>query len=245
MIDDETEKIISDIFGWHSGWLADDIQPIKLSPGFPDIRAVAELLKSEPSEEQLQKLLEDRPQLLTGFCGQGDDSTLGLLTKPPVGTLNRADFAVFTVNQGGCGISLVEIERSVHPLFTDQGTPSRYLQAALGQTMDWEAWVRPNEATFVRDSLNLLKACPEYPDQSSNGSFRTFSPDHIDQAWKAFNGFENPCVQYVIIIGRWSRRAEAHRKRLVQWNRRSNGHTVVRTYEQLARRAYDRPACFP
>src|ERR1700749_1811829 len=187
MINDETEKVISDIFRWHSGWLADETQPIKLSPGFPDIRAIAELLQSDPPEEQLQKLLEDRPQLLTGFCGQGDDSTLGLLTKPPIGAVKRSDFAVFTVNQGGCDISLIEIERSAHPLFTAQGTPSRYLQTALGQTMDWSEWIHPNEATFVRDSLNLLKACPEYPLRSPNGSFRMFSPEHIDQAWKAFS----------------------------------------------------------
>jgi hypothetical protein len=245
MIDDETEKIINDIFGWHSGWLADDIRPVKLSPGFPDIRALAELLQTEPTEEQLQKFLEVRPQFLTGLCGQGDDSTLGLLTKPPVGTMNRADFSVFTVNQGGCGISLIEIERSGYPLFTQQGTASRYLQTALGQTLNWAEWIRPNEATFIRDSLNLLKESAEYLARSLNGSFRIFSSEHIDHAWKTFNGFENPYVEFVIIIGRWSCLSEAHRKRLIQLNRSNGNRTTIRTYEQLARRAYDRPACFP
>src|SRR5262245_39316634 len=103
MINEGTEKVLNEIFGWHSGWAADDIRPIKLSPGFPDIKAFAELLASEPSEEALQSFLENRPQIVTGLCGQGDDATLGLLIKPPIGTKFRADFAVLTANQGGAG----------------------------------------------------------------------------------------------------------------------------------------------
>ena len=244
MIDQKSEQVLNDIFGWHSGWTADEVPPVKLSPGFPDIKALAEVLAAEPSEEALQKVLEKHPQIVTGFCGQGDDVTLGLLTKPPIGTQYRADFAVFTVNQGGCSVTLIEIEKSTHPLFTRKGSQSQALQSAITQTMDWWEWIRPNEATFVRDTLKQLKEAPQHPERSQNGGFRTFSKAHIDNAWRMFDGFENPYVNFLVIIGRWSELSESHKKRLIQLNRSLDERTRIRTYEQLARRAYDRPACF-
>jgi hypothetical protein len=245
MIDNKTEEIITDIFGWHSGWTGDDIRPVKLSSGFPDIKAFAALLAEDPQEEELQTFLESRPQILTGLCGQGDDSTIGFLTKPPVGTKFHADFAILTIGQGGCGIELIEIERSSHPLFTQKGTPSRYLQAALGQVQDWSEWIISNQGTFVRDTLQLLKNSEEYPARSDNGNFRTFSREHIDKGWQAFHGFDDPYISYTIIIGRWSQLSEEHRRRLVTTNRKNQSHTRIWTYEQVARRSYERPLCFP
>ena len=107
MIDDQTEEVLGEIFGRHSGWNEDDVREAKLSPGFHDVRDLAALLSREPDESSLQSFLTDRPQFLLGMFGQGDDGDIGFLTKPQVGT-KFADFAIFNVGQGGCRVTSVD-----------------------------------------------------------------------------------------------------------------------------------------
>ena len=58
MINDATEEVLAQMFGRSSGWADDEINAIKMCPGFDDIKAFASLLSGEPGEEELQKFLE-------------------------------------------------------------------------------------------------------------------------------------------------------------------------------------------
>ncbi|MEL6438030.1 MAG: hypothetical protein AAFQ80_02070 [Cyanobacteria bacterium J06621_8] len=62
--------------------------------GYTDIEALACLLANKPREEELQQFFEAYPQFLTGLCGWGYDLPLAFLSKPPIGTAYKADFAV-------------------------------------------------------------------------------------------------------------------------------------------------------
>ncbi len=245
MIDTKTEEVLAGIFGRVSGWNSDDVRAAKMCPGFDDIRDFAGLLSTEPGEEQMQKFVEEHPQFLLGLFGQGDDCDVAFITKPPIGTGYRADFALLNINQGGCRITLVELERPSEPLFTKRGTPAKTLQSALGQVQDWHEWITSNKQTFVSDTVEAAKALPEFPDRSPNGSFRLRSPEGIEDGWRAFAGYKDPFINYGIVIGRWSQLDAEHRSRLVSMNRQDQFVRTIYTYEQVARRAYDRPAVWP
>lgn len=241
MINDKTESILTEIFGRHSGWSDGEERPGKMCPGFPDIVALADLLGQEPGEEPLQQFLADHPALLFGFFGEGGDSDQGFLTKPPVGTNFNADFAILNTSQGGCSITLVEIEPSREPLFTKALMPAKRLQGALGQINDWAQWITSNKRTFVRDTVDLLKRAPQYPEKAPNKSFRLWEPEHVESSWHAFGGFDDAIVKYAIFIGRWSRLNPEERSRLIFTNRGEIAPATIYTYDQIARRAFDRP----
>jgi len=245
MIDDATEEVIEQIFGRVCGWSSDELNIVKMCPGFPDIKALAELIKTEPAEERLQQFFEERPQFLLGLFGQGDDGDIAFLTKPPVGNDFRADFGILNVGQGGCSIRLVELERSSASLFTQSGTPAKTLQSAMGQVRDWHQWITANQQTFVRDTLERAKKLPLFPNKSDNNSFRLRSPESMEESWRHFGGYDDPMISYAIVAGRWGQMSEEHRKRLVFLNRHDGHLHKIHTYDQLARRAYDRPTVFP
>lgn len=245
MINDETEEILAQIFGRNTGWSSDEVDLVKLCPGFNDIKSLAELLSGKPSEESLQKFLEERPQILFGLFGQGDDSDLAFITKPNVGNLYRADFAILNVGQGGCFIHLVELENSSDPLFTSKSTPAKTLQSAIGQVLDWSQWIEENRPTFVTDIIRIAKNLPQFPEKSKNSSFRLRTPESIEQSWRAFGGYEFPAIRYSIIAIRWATMSDDHKKRLVFMNSKENKEFTVFTYDRVARRAYDRPAVWP
>lgn len=140
---------------------------------------------------------------------------------------------------------LVEIERSSAQLFTDKGTPARTLQTAMGQMQDWHQWMCVNGLTFVRDSIAYLKTLPAFPQRASNGSFRSRSSEGIEDGWRGFGGYEDPGFDYAIVIGRWGKLSAEDRKRLVFLNKHDDKLHRILTYDQLARRAYDRPAVWP
>jgi hypothetical protein len=52
------------------------------------------------------------------------DTICGLLIKPPIGNFFYADYAIVTVGHGGCGITLIELERLSDKLFTKKLTPA-------------------------------------------------------------------------------------------------------------------------
>lgn len=241
MIDSETEDILSELFGRHTGWENEDRAKIALSPGFEDMKALALLLRSQPREEKLQVFLEDHLQFLLGAAGMGWDDDLAFISKPAIGSKYWADFAVLNANQGGASIHLFEIEPSGIPLFTKKNMPAKRLQGALGQVRDWHQWIEPNKATYVRDMVNLAKALPLYPEKSANKSFSLREPQDLESAWREFCGFSIPHVGYNIIIGRWSKLSSEHRERLVFYNRQEGHFQQIYTYDQVARRAYIRP----
>jgi hypothetical protein len=216
-------------------------QPV-LFPGYADLVALAELLVRSAPEEELQALLKARPQLLFGAFGYGQNYDLAFITKPQIGTGFRADFAVLSYDQGGCDVYIIEIEPSSADLFTQDDTPARRLQQALGQVRDWDQWIRANRPTFIRDLVATVKGLPLYPSRAPNGSFLLTTPDTFEHLWRAFGGMDDPAVRYSVLIGRWSRLSSRHRERLLYMNRHDGALQQIRTFDQLARQAIMRPA---
>lgn len=195
------------------------------------------LLRSNPREEDLQKFFAFNPQLLFGLFGQGDEGDIGFITKPHIGTSFNADFAILNFGQCGCTINLIEIEKSHAALFTKNNTPSKQLQIAIGQLLDWKQWIIRNRLTFVNDLIELVKNFPMFPRRTYNGSFRLKEPQEIEYFWKMFAGFDDPVITYTIIIGDWNMLTENHKKRLLFYNRKDNQFYKIYTYNEVARRA--------
>lgn len=210
---------------------------------YEDIVALAELLANpEAREEEFQLLLTERPQLLFGAFGYGQNSDLAFITKPQIGYRYRADFAVLSFDQGGCDVFLIELEPASAALFTQDDTPARRLQGALGQVRDWDQWIRQNQSTFVTDLIRQASHLPVYPERSVNGSFLLVDAERLESTWRSFGGYTNNPVKYSILIGRWSQLSPAHRERLLYLNRNDGALQQIRTYEQIARLASIRRA---
>lgn len=234
------EEVLREIFDREIGWFRPrDSQRIEV-PSILQLEEFAELLSEDPAEEQLQRFLARNPQVLTGNFGWGDDSTLAFFTKPPVGTRYNADFSVLHYGQGGCFVHLVEIERSGARLFNQDLGQAADLRRAVKQVEDWHQWITVNRDTFVRDAVEAAKELPPYPERSDGGAYRTREADVIEQSWKAFGGWSDPGIRYHIVIGRWARLNRDEQKRLLFLNRQDNQLFDITTYDQLARRAFDR-----
>lgn len=243
MISDSLEAILDEIFNPTLGDLPEDKRLIP--PTFSEVKDVAQLILDDKSEESFQQFFVNHPHFLLRSLPGSGDMTLGLITKPPVGSFYNADFAVFTVGQGCCGISLIELERPSDNLFTSKLTPAKKLQTALGQVDDWNEWLTNNQKTFISTGLELLKKAPLFPDKAYNGSFKTKSNKHIDNTWNAFGGFETCYISNLIIIGRWSKLSDKERKRLLFYNNKHRSiNFQIRTYDQLIRQGYDGPKFF-
>jgi hypothetical protein len=128
-VSETPSEILNQIFNPSLGWAESDQEVLQICPNYSDIEALACLLANKPGEEELQQFLEKHPQFLTGLCGWGYDSPLAFLSKPPVGTAYKADFAVLAYGQGGCGIYLIEVKRSDEELYTKAGDQAKKLTA--------------------------------------------------------------------------------------------------------------------
>jgi len=100
------------------------------------------LLDSEPLEEDLQKFLTKNPVLLHPFAASVEP-------KVKLGTEYVTDFVIEVVDHE---YVLVEIERSVHRLFTKAGSATSALRHAQTQVEDWQRWIRDHIA-YAREKL--------------------------------------------------------------------------------------------
>lgn len=247
MPEETTAEILAQIFNPSLGWSKSDQEVLKICPSYSDVEALADLLKHEPGEEELQKFLEEYPQFMTGLCGWGYDSPLAFLVKPPIGTSYNADFAVLAYGQRACRIYLIEIKRSVENLYTNSGTEAGKLREAIGQIKDRDIWLNKgcNLQTFISDTLEYAKELPQYPVRSNNQSFRLRSSTGIEDAWRSFGGYDRTIINHIIIIGRWAKLPECDRKRLIHHNIVNNQLSQIFTYDQVARQGFDRPYFLP
>src|SRR5438045_5370302 len=137
MISPNTKKVINEIFD-PKLFSADKISRFDYkAPEFSEIITIANLLALEVPEEDLQTFINKTPHFLFRSTPNSGNTNMGLLVKPPVGNHYKADFAILSYGQGGCGITLVELEKSNHRLFTQKLSPAKGLQSALAQTTDW------------------------------------------------------------------------------------------------------------
>lgn len=236
-------EILAQIFSSSLGWVENNKEILRICPSYRNIEDLANLLKDEPREEELQQFLENHPQFLTGFCGFGYDSPLAFLVKPSIGTLFKADFAVICYGQGGSCVYLIEIKRSAENLYTQSGEQAKKLREAVRQIEERNIWLKTggNIQTFVLDTINYAKTLPLYPNRSQNQSFALRSPAEIDEMWHTFGGYDSPIIKHIIIIGRWAELSENERKRLIAHNRHNSQLYQVFTYDQVARQGFDRP----
>lgn len=235
------EATLAGIFSADTGYSRTDTDVISTSPNYGDLRAFAEVLSTSSSEEDLQKYLTENPKFVMGMFGWGDESVLAFLTKPQIGTRYRADFAVLQMGQGGCDINLIELEPSSVQLYTQDGNRAMRHNGAWTQVRDWTAWIEANKSTFVREVMETVRNVPAFPERSENGSFRRRGFEEIEQAWRAFGGFEHPSISCTIVIGRWSNLTTEERRNLIVQNKYDGQLAQTITYDQLARSSFERP----
>lgn len=238
----KVNQIIKEIF---EPFLLGDEFPkhvLNAPPTFNEIKEFAKLILEDESEESFQKYISKHPHFLFRLAPSTDDTNLGLLVKPPISNFNTADYGILSVSQGGCRIFLVEIERPSDNLFTNKLTPAQKLQTAIGQVHDWDQWIRNNQQAFVNTCFKLLKNSSKYPQKGKNGSFIYCDKNKLENTWNAFGGSEFCTLQYLIVIGRWSKLSEDQKKRLMYLNRNFGELNLrIRTYDNLVRKAIDGP----
>jgi Domain of unknown function (DUF4263) len=211
-------------------------------PTFKDVQEIAQIIIDDGTEESFQKYFNKNPHFLFRAIPSSGDTICGLLIKPPIGNFFYADYAIVTVGQGGCGITLIELERPSDKLFTKKLTPAQKFQTALGQINDWNEWLVSNKQTFANTILTLLKKAPQYPKTDKNGSFKCLPNIRIENCWKGFGGYEDCYIGNLLVISRWSNLDEKEKKRLLFHNSKNRQHFFqIRTYDQLIRKGYDGP----
>ena len=207
------------------------------APSYEDLQQFAALVADSAGEEAFQLFFERMPSILAGAVNfAGDDSLMGMISKPQVGE-SFADFAVFVVTQGGAYLTLVEIEKPHSALFTRDGKLGGDLRSADHQIATWKQYVRRNIKAFVVDKVEQLCSVPLYSEARS-GSFRTRPEPDIRNAWRVYGGYDYECVHYLAVCGRWSQLSDRDRKRFLSRSTDPDRPYDLRTYAQLARDAF-------
>ncbi|GAA3974719.1 DUF4263 domain-containing protein [Mucilaginibacter dorajii] len=245
MISNEIEQILDEIFNPEILDTAYSKQFDYVSPNLQELQEVAGLIANDGLEEDFQKFFNKHPNFLFRAIPSSGGRNIGYLVKPPICTFFTADYAILTIGQGGCGITLIELERPSDKLFTSKLTPAKKLQGAIGQIDDWNEWLQHNQKTFINTSLELVRRAKKHPEIDESGSFKMDSNSKIDKGWNAFGGFENCYISNLIIIGRWANLSEKERKRLLYYNSKAKSNNYqIRTYDQLIRQGWDGPGMF-
>jgi hypothetical protein len=130
-----------------------------------DVTALKRRLRTAKSEEQMQRFLERHPMVLIQHLGGGHGRWV--IPKKRLGAEFVPDFVIGDRDSGGYDWTLVELESPTAKMFTKSGLPSRSLNQALRQIMDWRAWLAANRdyATRSRDQqgLELIDISPSPP----------------------------------------------------------------------------------
>ena len=122
------------------------------------------LLEVEPSEHELQAVLEEEPVLLLSAMNDGfypvHSLRSVLFAKVDLGREHQTDFAYCVGSSYGMAWTFVELERSNGPLFTKAGDPSAGLTHAIRQVTDWASWVSDNSHYACELLQKLIKHSP-------------------------------------------------------------------------------------
>lgn len=242
----DIEIVLNEIFDPYILGDENKLPPLSIAPTFKEIKALVELMVVDKSEESFQVFLSKHSHFLFRLAPSTEESVLGMLTKLPISNFNFSDFAIFTVSQGGCKLTLIEIERPNDKLFTKKLTPASKLQTAIGQIHDWDEWLKNNFSTFLNTAFRKLDECEPYSEKKKiTGSFINGTIKEIKNVWQGFGGNEGCRLEYLIIIGRWSKLTEREKKRLLYLNQATNGVNLrIRTYDNFIRKAIEGPNIF-
>ena len=239
---DEIEQTIAEII--NVGTIEDsfdkDTRPS--TPGYKSLKEFAKVLLYSSKEEELQAFLESNPYFLFHNLFSLGADVKAVMSKPTIGGKYYADFGLIGISQGGCQITLIELEPANVDLFTQKGTPARRLQQAIGQIYDWQQWIRKYKVTFAEELLESARELPLFEtDRPFDKGWKFSNVEELDSLWRGFGGSEYARVHYFIVIGRWSKLSEKHKKRLLHYNYERDRRFTIYTYEQLARKALRRP----
>ncbi|MFF3672334.1 Shedu anti-phage system protein SduA domain-containing protein [Microtetraspora malaysiensis] len=121
-----------------------------------DIECYDATLSEAKDEKPIQKLLTQRPWLLTGELGGG---CRWVLPEVQLGSQYRADFLVARLDSTGVKWIFVELESPTSPLFTKDRRPQKKLGKGISQILEWRSWVDMHRSYAQKtgpDGLNLL-----------------------------------------------------------------------------------------
>ena len=96
------------------------------------------LLNDAEREEDLQIFLKENPMVL--------HPTAELIPKKKLGEDFITDFVLVTPSDQGPTYTLVEIEKSSHPVLVKDNSLSSQTNHAIKQTRDWDIWLEQNKA---------------------------------------------------------------------------------------------------
>ena len=182
-MDPQIKKIIDEIFDPHISETPNGWHPNLPTPSQESLIHVATLINKDGREEDFQQFFSNNPTFLFREVPAYGDTNAGIITKLPIGNSFVCDFAVFVYGQGGCKITLVEIEKPSDQLFTQRLVPAKKLNNAIGQVTEWTEWITLNKQTFVRDSIDILKRAPIM--NSPNEPFNSGCP--IFEIWSVIS----------------------------------------------------------
>jgi hypothetical protein len=96
------------------------------------------LLNDAEREEDLQTFLKENPMVL--------HPTAEVIPKKKLGEDFITDFVLVTPSDQGATYTLVEIEKSSHPVLVKDNSLSSQTNHAIKQTRDWDIWLEQNKA---------------------------------------------------------------------------------------------------
>lgn len=102
------------------------------------------LLNDAKREEDLQKFLKENPMVL--------HPTAEVIPKKKLGEDFITDFVLVTPSDQGATYTLVEIEKSSHPVLVKDNSLSSQTNHAIKQTRDWDIWLEQNKA-YLQNKL--------------------------------------------------------------------------------------------
>jgi hypothetical protein len=119
-----------------------DVSPNKPDQTISKLEEIAqhfeELLLSAEREEELQVFLKNNPLVLDPMAEQ--------IPKKRLGEDFITDFVLVTPDEQGPAYTLVEIEKSSHPVLIKDNSLSSEANHAIKQTRDWDVWLETNKA---------------------------------------------------------------------------------------------------
>lgn len=121
-----------------------------------EVRRFRKLLDEQVEERVIHDFLASHSYFFNGILRLYGRSPL--YSKVKLGNDHEVDFAWFDTGSYGAEWRLVEIESPKRPMFTKAGEPSGWLNHALQQVRDWNAWVHENV-----DYARKLMPHVEYP----------------------------------------------------------------------------------
>jgi hypothetical protein len=102
------------------------------------------LLNDAEREEDLQIFLKENPMVL--------HPTAEVIPKKKLGEDFITDFVLVTPSDQGSTYTLVEIEKSSHPVLVKDNSLSSQTNHAIKQTRDWDIWLEQNKA-YLQNKL--------------------------------------------------------------------------------------------